>query len=137
MTHALRSVLAATLLCSFVGVAGARADGPPQFEMEWSTIDAGGGLSYGGTFVLTGTVGQHDTNALAAVDLEAGSGFWFEQDAANCPADFNSDGFLDFTDFDFFVGQFEAGNPVADFNNDTFLDFTDFDDFVAAFESYC
>ncbi len=52
-------------------------------------------------------------------------------------ADFNADGFLDFTDFDAFVGDFEAGDPDADFNNDGFLDFTDFDAFVTAFEAGC
>jgi hypothetical protein len=54
-----------------------------------------------------------------------------------CPADFNGDGFLDFTDFDDFVVAFEAGEASSDFNADGFLDFTDFDDFVAAFESGC
>ena len=52
-------------------------------------------------------------------------------------ADFNSDGFLDFTDFDAFVQAFEAGTTESDFNEDGFLDFTDFDAFVAAFESGC
>jgi len=54
-----------------------------------------------------------------------------------CSADYNGDGFLDFTDFDDFVGDFEAGMPKADFNNDGFLDFTDFDDFVSSFETGC
>lgn len=52
-------------------------------------------------------------------------------------ADFNSDGFLDFTDFDAFVIAFEAGDSDADFNSDGFLDFTDFDTFVTAFEAGC
>jgi hypothetical protein len=52
-------------------------------------------------------------------------------------ADFNSDGFLDFTDFDAFVQAFEAGGVASDFNDDGFLDFTDFDAFVAAFEAGC
>ncbi|MDX2117070.1 MAG: EF-hand domain-containing protein [Planctomycetota bacterium] len=54
-----------------------------------------------------------------------------------CDADFNGDGFLDFTDFDAFVADFEAGAANADFNGDGFLDFTDFDAFVAAFEAGC
>jgi hypothetical protein len=54
-----------------------------------------------------------------------------------CPADFNGDGFLDFTDFDDFVSAFENGLTSADFNGDGFLDFTDFDDFVSAFENGC
>jgi hypothetical protein len=54
-----------------------------------------------------------------------------------CRADFNADGFLDFSDFDDFVYSFEAGNFNSDFNGDGFLDFSDFDDFVAAFEAGC
>jgi hypothetical protein len=72
-----------------------------------------------------------------------GTIFWddvsFVQEEAGptCPADFNGDGFLDFTDFDDFVGAFEAGASSSDFNGDGFLDFTDFDEFVAAFEAGC
>jgi len=54
-----------------------------------------------------------------------------------CRADFNADGFLDFTDFDTFVNAFESGESAADFNADGFLDFTDFDAFVMAFETGC
>jgi len=54
-----------------------------------------------------------------------------------CAADFNGDGFLDFTDFDGFVTAFEAGDEQSDFNHDGFIDFTDFDAFVGAFELGC
>ena len=54
-----------------------------------------------------------------------------------CRADFNGDGFVDFTDFDGFVAAFEAGDLAADFNDDGFIDFTDFDAFVATFEAGC
>jgi hypothetical protein len=53
------------------------------------------------------------------------------------PADFNSDGFVDFFDFDDFVLAFEGGEPGADINRDGFLDFFDFDDFVVLFGSGC
>jgi hypothetical protein len=73
----------------------------------------------------------------APADVDA-AGAWVLTNFVNpCRADFNGDGFLDFTDFDDFVGAFEAGNVSADFNGDGFLDFTDFDDFVGAFEAGC
>ena len=56
---------------------------------------------------------------------------------ADSTADFNADGFLDFTDFDAFVAAFEVNTPGADFNGDGFVDFTDFDGFVAVFEDGC
>jgi hypothetical protein len=54
-----------------------------------------------------------------------------------CIADVNADGFIDFFDFDEFVGAFEGGLPLADLNADGFLDFFDFDTFVSGFESGC
>jgi hypothetical protein len=54
-----------------------------------------------------------------------------------CAADFNCDGFLDFFDYDEYVGAFEAGDPRADFNGDQFLDFFDYDAFVENFELGC
>ncbi len=67
----------------------------------------------------------------------AGFGLTAVQPKPSCPADFNNDGFLDFTDFDAFVSAFEIGGPGSDFNSDGFLDFTDFDAFVGAFEQGC
>ncbi|MDX2117146.1 MAG: hypothetical protein SFY96_03075 [Planctomycetota bacterium] len=58
--------------------------------------------------------------------------------APRCGADFNADGFVDFSDFDAFVACFEgSGCVAADFNADGFIDFTDFDAFVSAFEQGC
>jgi len=54
-----------------------------------------------------------------------------------CIGDFNADGFLDFADFDDFVGAFEGGIASSDITGDGFLDFEDFDAFVAAFEAGC
>jgi hypothetical protein len=61
---------------------------------------------------------------------------------APCRADFNGDGFLDFFDYDAFVGCFESGacppgRADADFNGDGFPDFFDYDAFVAAYEAGC
>ncbi|XVJ59798.1 MAG: hypothetical protein HEQ23_10510 [Tepidisphaera sp.] len=57
--------------------------------------------------------------------------------AVPCAADFNQDGFVDFFDYDGFVGAFESGTPDADFNADGFIDFFDYDAFVGAFETGC
>ncbi len=58
-----------------------------------------------------------------------------------CVADFNSDGAVDFFDYDDFVVCFEGGScpagASADFNADTAVDFFDYDDFVVAFETMC
>ncbi|MEK6700702.1 MAG: PQQ-binding-like beta-propeller repeat protein [Planctomycetota bacterium] len=58
-----------------------------------------------------------------------------------CPADFNSDGTLDFFDYDAFVTCFEGGTcspgKSADFDADGTVDFFDYDAFVVAFETGC
>ena len=62
-------------------------------------------------------------------------------EGSGCPADFNGDGFLDFFDYDDYVGCFESGvcppGKTADFNGDGFADFFDYSDFVTAFEIGC
>ncbi len=61
--------------------------------------------------------------------------------ATLAPADFNSDGFVDFFDFDDYVLCFETETcppgRTADTNGDGFIDFFDLDDFVALFEAGC
>ncbi len=54
-----------------------------------------------------------------------------------CPSDFTCDGFLEFEDFDAFVGAFESGEPRADFDGDGFITFEDFDAYVVRFEAGC
>jgi hypothetical protein len=56
---------------------------------------------------------------------------------AACPADFNSDGLLNFFDVASFVGAFQAQDPNADFNSDGLLNFFDFSAFINAFNAGC
>jgi hypothetical protein len=74
--------------------------------------------------------------ALDAVNLVV-----FDCDATVCDVDFNSDGFVDFFDYDIYVECFEVGScPAgknADFNQDGFVDFFDYDSFVESFEVGC
>lgn len=49
-----------------------------NYVISKSTIDNGGGVSSGGDFVLTGTIGQPDANSSVSVggEFEAAGGFW-------------------------------------------------------------
>jgi hypothetical protein len=85
-----------------------------------------------GSYALVGIVDDGDPISVNRV-----VGFELSGVIEPCAADFNNDGFLDFTDFDAFVIAFEAGDASSDFNSDGFLDFTDFDAFVSAFEAGC
>ncbi len=54
-----------------------------------------------------------------------------------CPADVNSDGYVNGEDFDEFVAAFEWGDPFADFDGNSFVNGVDFDGFVEAFVAGC
>lgn len=47
-----------------------------QVEVSSSTVDGGGGVSSGGAFELSGTVGQPDAGNTAAGSFELEGGFW-------------------------------------------------------------
>jgi len=47
-----------------------------QYQLNWSTIDGGGGMSSGGPYVLTGTIGQPDADYSAGGNYELLGGFW-------------------------------------------------------------
>ena len=47
-----------------------------QFAIDWFTIDGGGGVSSGGGFTLTGTIGQPDTGTLCGGNYTLQGGFW-------------------------------------------------------------
>ena len=52
----------------------AQSGGP--FNLDWHTIDGGGGTSSGGNFSLSGTVGQHDAGGMTGGDFRVNGGFW-------------------------------------------------------------
>jgi hypothetical protein len=100
------------------------------------------------TYALTLTVGIRAdgvayfdlTNVTLSPSILVGSMSFTSGEArisVRCAADFNTDGFLSFEDFDAFVTAFEAGSDTADMNCDGFLTFEDFDTFVTALEAGC
>src|SRR3989454_12065313 len=47
-----------------------------QYAIDWFTVDGGGGTSSGGSFTLTGTIGQPDTETLSGGNYSLQGGFW-------------------------------------------------------------
>jgi hypothetical protein len=47
-----------------------------QYDINWYTIDGGGGRSIGGLYTLTGTIGQPDAAYSAGGNYELLGGFW-------------------------------------------------------------
>lgn len=57
------------MLC-FAGIAAA------TYNADWSTLDAGGGTSTGGTYAVQGTIGQTDTSIMSGGTYSVTGGFW-------------------------------------------------------------
>jgi len=109
---------------------------------NWASVDGGVSATGGNFNSVYGLLADSDRLYVAGGFVSAGGDpaqniAQFVGCPETCAADFNGDGFLDFTDFDAFVLAFEGGQVSADFNSDGFLDFTDFDAFVTAFEAGC
>jgi hypothetical protein len=47
-----------------------------QYAIDWYTIDGGGGTSSGGSYTLSGTIGQPDAGTLAGGTYVLEGGFW-------------------------------------------------------------
>lgn len=47
-----------------------------SFAVDWFTIDSGGGTSSGGTYSLSGTIGQPDAGRLTGGSYTLEGGFW-------------------------------------------------------------
>jgi hypothetical protein len=86
-----------TVVAAGVALTAAKAT---DFEITRSTVDGGGVMfSTGGTFELSGTIGQPDTGLLSGGAFELSAGFWFPLSPDDC----NSDGWVNLIDY----GDFE------------------------------
>lgn len=121
--------------------------------INWWTIDAGGGSSTGGSFTLSGTIGQFD----ASTPVTGGSfrlvgGFWGGLASIACgPADVGrqggvagADGTLDNNDFVVYIDYFFTNSPLADVGQqggvrgaDGLFDNNDFVVFIDLFFAGC
>jgi hypothetical protein len=58
-------------------IAPASAQSGGTYDLTWSTIDGGGGMfSTGGTYELSGTIGQPDAGKLSGGIYTLNGGFW-------------------------------------------------------------
>lgn len=58
-----------------------------QYQIDWSTYDAGGGVSTGGAYALAGTAGQPDAGFASGGAYTLAGGFWgaFSQEQPESP----------------------------------------------------
>jgi hypothetical protein len=67
---------AAIVLFLLLGIGAASAQMGGGYDLSWSTVDGGGGLSSGGSYEVTGTAGQPDAGYAAGGSYEILNGFW-------------------------------------------------------------
>src|SRR5256885_16838054 len=63
------------LLLSLLALAAASVRGQ-NFSVDWFTIDGGGGISTGGVFSISGTIGQPDAGRMSGGNYTLDGGFW-------------------------------------------------------------
>jgi len=106
-----------------------------QYEISWYTIGGGGGVSSGGTYVLSGTTGQANAAYSAGGSYEVLGGFW--PGGPLCIVDFQH--FARFADWWLETGC-DAGNDWcggADLNYLGDVDLIDFGLFVEEWLYWC
>lgn len=107
------------------------------YTIDWHTLDAGGvSNSTGGTFELSGTIGQPDaaTNPpLSGGTFEIAGGFWPIANVCYCLGDLNGDGAKNGDDIQKFVSCVTSGGACscADMNQASGVNQDDVDVFVA------
>jgi hypothetical protein len=116
------------LICLLVIVPALGQTGD-DFDLSWNTIDSGGGQSKGGSYVLTGTIGQSDAAYSAGGDYEILGGFWPGQPL--CTVNFHH--FARFAQYWLETG---IGLP-ADLYEDNVVDLLDLELFVYEWLYYC
>lgn len=116
-----------------------------QFQIDWYTIDCGGGTSTGASFTLTGTIGQPDTGVSVGGSLECTGGFWgaFSGTAPSCYANCDNSSVtpvLTANDFQCFLNAFAANASYANCDQSTVapvLTANDFQCFLNMFATGC
>lgn len=126
------------LVAMTVGLAAAQAWGQ-QYEIPWHTIDGGGGTSAGGSFSLSGTIGQHDAGpTMTGGQFALTGGFWAGVAAVEpCVGDFNGDGVANTLDVIAFLNAWAASDPKADINGDGNVNTLDVIAFLNAWAAGC
>ena len=102
-----------------------------DYEISWSTIDGGGGMSSGGNYIVTGTIGQPDAGEMSGDSYELLGGFWPGEPL--CTVDFKH--FARFAKYWLETGPDLPADLHKDENN--IVDLYDLESFVYEWLYYC
>ena len=99
-----------------------------QYDVIWHTIDGGGGVSTGGTYIVRGTIAQHDAAYSQGGSYELLGGFWPGEPM--CIIEFED--FARFAEYWLYIGDYPA-----DLYDDDTIDYKDLNQFVEEWLYYC
>ena len=122
-----KNVFVSLLVVSLMGTAPAFG----AYEISWSTIDGGGRTSSGGSYMLTGTIGQLDASYSAGDQYELLGGFW--SGGPLCIVDFQD--FARFAEYWLETGSDLPANLYEDEND--MVNYFDLDFFAAEWLNDC
>lgn len=104
--------IAKAVSLAFLALVASASSALGQLSIPWYTIDGGGGTSTGGSFTLSGTIGQPDAGVLTGGNFTLTGGFWsIASNTSNCFVDWNADGFLNQEDLGGFISAFLTEPP--------------------------
>jgi hypothetical protein len=109
-------IFSIVVLTTFVSV------GFCDYQIVWSTIDGGGGMSSGGQYELVGTIGQPDAGSMSSGNYELVGAFW--PGGPLC--------FVEFEDFARFaeLWLYEGEGLPADLDGNGYVDLYDLKEFI-------
>ena len=109
-------------------------DANAQFDIDWFTIDGGGGFSSGSGFELEGTIGQFDAGAImSGGSFTLTGGFQVGGESAKVLlGDINCDGVINLLDVAPFIDAISTGtfSEKADVNQDGTVNLLDVAPFI-------
>ena len=131
-----------TLVPAVLGSAAAPA--LAQFSIPWFTVDGGGGTSTGGTFTLSGTIGQHDAGTHTGGAFQCLGGYWGGAEGGavcypNCDQS-TATPILNVADFTCFLQRYAASDSYANCDASTappVLNVADFTCFLQKYAAGC
>lgn len=110
-------IVCVAIVAGCSALAWADSTGAGTLDLSWHTIDGGGGTSTGGTFSISGTIGQCDAGmALTGGSFGLVGGFWAAPavlSAPPCPADFDGSHVVNGIDLAILLGQWSGAAVYA------------------------
>src|SRR5512136_1880194 len=63
-------------ILAVLALAAGMAQAQTNFTVDWFTIDGGGGTSTGGSYTVSGTIGQPDAGVMSGGQYSVTGGYW-------------------------------------------------------------